>query len=45
LCGSDLTQVITAHAQTCVYWASRVGAKRPLSRVAVSEPRAQAATG
>jgi hypothetical protein len=45
LCGSDLSQVITAHAQTCVYWASRVGAKRPLSRVAVSEPPAQAATG
>lgn len=45
LCGSDLTQVITAHAQTCVYWANRVGAKRPLSRVAVSEPPAQAATG
>jgi hypothetical protein len=44
LCGSDLTAVVTAHAQTCVYWASRVaGAKRPLTRVSVEE--AQTATG
>ena len=44
LCGSDLTAVVTAHAQTCVYWAGRVaGAKRPLTRVSVEE--AQAASG
>jgi hypothetical protein len=43
LCGSDLTAVIAAHAQTCVYWASRVGgAKRPQSRVPVGEPSAAA---
>ncbi len=43
LCGSDLTAVIAAHAQTCVYWASRVGgAQRPQSRVPVGEPSAAA---
>jgi hypothetical protein len=46
LCGSDLTQVIDAHVQTCVYWVERVaGSKRPLTRAGVSEPPAQAATG
>jgi hypothetical protein len=43
LCGSDLTAVVAAHAQTCVYWASRVtGSKRPATRVPVSEPSAAA---
>jgi hypothetical protein len=44
LCGSDLTSVVTAHAQVCSYWVNRAGIKRPLTRVA-SEPSAQAATG
>ena len=44
LCGSDLTPVVTAHAQVCSYWVNRAGIKRPLTRVA-SEPSAQAATG
>ena len=43
LCGSDLTAVVAAHAQTCVYWASRVtGSKRPVTRVPVGEPSAAA---
>ncbi len=45
LCGSDLTAVVTAHAQVCLYWVNRPGVKRPLSRVGASEPPAQAATG
>ncbi|PYM77304.1 MAG: hypothetical protein DME03_05540 [Candidatus Rokuibacteriota bacterium] len=46
LCGSDLTAVVAAHAQTCVYWASRVSsAKKPRTRVSVEEPSARAATG
>jgi hypothetical protein len=44
LCGSDLTAVVTAHAQVCSYWVNRSGVKRPLSRVGASEPPAQAAT-
>jgi hypothetical protein len=43
LCGSDLTAVVAAHAQTCVYWASRVaGSRRPATRVPVGEPSAAA---
>ena len=43
LCGSDLTAVVAAHAQTCVYWASRVaGGNRPQSRVPVGESSAAA---
>ncbi|HKQ66994.1 MAG TPA: hypothetical protein VJZ73_18410 [Methylomirabilota bacterium] len=45
LCGSDLTEVVTAHAQVCSYWVNRQGVKRPLSRAGVGEPPAQAATG
>ena len=46
LCGSDLTPVVVAHAQTCFYWVNRgTGAKRPLTRVGGHEPPAQAATG
>jgi len=45
-CGSDLTQVVVAHAQTCAYWVDRgVAVKRPLTRVGMHEPPAQAATG
>lgn len=40
MCGSDLTAVITAHAQTCAYWAGRVAS--PQSRVPVGEPSAAA---
>ena len=43
LCGSDLTPVVTAHAQVCSYWVNRNGVKQPLSSVAAGE--AQAATG
>ncbi|PYO12233.1 MAG: hypothetical protein DMD75_07920 [Candidatus Rokuibacteriota bacterium] len=45
LCGSDLTSVVTAHAQVCSYWANRSSVRRPLSRVGATEPSAQAATG
>jgi len=46
LCGSDLTQVVVAHAHTCSYWVDHSTAtKRPLTRVSVQEPPAQAATG
>ena len=46
LCGSDLTLVVVAHAHTCSYWVDRgTATKRPLTRVAVQEPPAQAATG
>ena len=46
LCGSDLSQVVSAHAQVCSYWVDRrAPAKRPLTRVGVHEPPAQAATG
>ena len=45
LCGSDLSDVVTAHAQVCSYWVNRQGVKKPLSRVAAGEPPAQAATG
>src|SRR3989441_4632289 len=45
LCGSDLTPVLTAHAQVCSYLAHRAGIRRPLSRVGATEPSAQAATG
>ena len=46
LCGSDLSQVVSAHAQVCSYWVDRrAAAKRPLTRVGVHEPPAQAATG
>ena len=41
LCGSDLTPVVTAHAEVCPYWVNRGGAKRPLTSV-TSEPRAAA---
>ena len=42
LCGSDLTPVVTAHAQVCSYWVNRNGIKRPLSPVAARESSAQA---
>src|SRR5262252_3564126 len=45
LCGTDLTPVVTAHAQVCSYWVNRNGVKRPLTSVAAGESRAQAATG
>ena len=46
LCGSDLTQVVVAHAHTCSYWVDHgTATKRPLTRVSVQEPPAQAATG
>ena len=45
LCGSDLTPVVTAHAEVCSYWVNRGSMKKPLSRVGASEPPAQAARG
>jgi len=45
LCGSDLTPVVTAHAQVCSYWVNRNGVERPLSSVAAGASPAQAATG
>jgi len=42
LCGSDLTAVIAAHVQTCVYWTSRVTGARPESQVGVGESSAAA---
>src|SRR6266850_2676237 len=45
LCGSDLTEVVAAHAQVCSYWVDRrAAAKRPLTRVGSSEQVGQAAT-
>ena len=41
LCGTDLTPVVTAHAEVCPYWVNRGGAKRSLTSV-TSEPRAAA---
>ena len=45
LCGSDLSPVVTAHAQVCSYWVNRNGVKRPLTPVAAGESPARAATG
>src|SRR5207245_9178381 len=43
LCGSDLTSVVTAHAQVCSYWANRSGIRRPPSRAGRTGPSGQAA--
>jgi hypothetical protein len=45
LCGTDLTPVVTAHAQVCSYWVNRGGVPRPPRRLTAAEPPAQAATG
>jgi len=46
MCGSDLTQVVVAHTQTCSYWVNRgTEGKKPLTRVGASGTPAQAATG
>lgn len=31
-CGTDLTEVVVAHAQTCRYWAEHRSAQQPLSQ-------------
>ena len=46
LCGSDLIELVAAHALVCAYWVDRgAAAKRSLTRVGANEPSGKATNG
>jgi hypothetical protein len=45
LCGNDLTPTVTAHVQTCRYWANRGNGEQEPVRRNPTEPGAEAAAG